>query len=645
MAKKKRGRSRPGRTVFWVTIFLSLVLIVVAWWLWSGIYNVSPRFNFILIEKNEQPLRLLNGEVLQLHPNERVRIQKISTNILFNHGIRLTSKGLDVSALLYDNLTFATLLPDRDIFRKYKFRVEVKRFNVDLGHLDILVEPYIEDWLDKAARTIDQDRKIKILQQAREFAPDDDRIRDRLIETYKAQKKWKQAALMLEKIATETPNEKVLYSLIEVYGAMSDKEGTILALSMLVDIDPDNLDAQLQLAAALEKKRRVKEAITIYEHLLTKIKAEDSLPLYKNLGFLYSKTGQTQKAIASYLKAADVDKKDVNLFYNLSFLYERSGRKDKADFFLAKAVGLETGDVESRLKLAERALQKGSLKKAETYLTEVLKLKPDSVRALSLLAKIKEKQGDKVKLKQVYRKLVFLDPKNETLIYNLGVLEYETGNFDRSVSYLKKYLKSHPRDVQTHRFLFDIYQKQKKVSQAFMEAQILTKLSPKEIRYYNHIFEYLNHRGEYDSILKIMKKGLKSLPNNLDLRQYLVVAYLKTGQEDLALGQMKKILEKKPKDVTLLLQIATLQEKEGKHEEALKTHKRIIDISSNHGEAKKAYIRLLLQQAKTEEKEEEYKKALESYKKILDISPTHDEASESYLRLRLKVLPIGSKDS
>ena len=142
-----------------------------------------------------------------------------------------------------------------------------------------------------------------------------------------------------------------------------------------------------------------------------------------------------------------------------------------------------------------------------------------------------------------------------------------------------------------------------------------------------------------------MKTGLNSLPDNPELRQYLIVAYLKTGQENLALDQMKKNLAKKPRDVTLLLQIATLQEKVGKNEEALRTYKRILDFSSNHGEAKKAYLRLLLRQAQTEEKEKKYRKALESYKKILDISPTHEKASEAYLRLRLKVLPIGSKES
>ena len=79
------------------------------------------------------------------------------------------------------------------------------------------------------------------------------------------------------------------------------------------------------------------------------------------------------------------------------------------------------------------------------------------------------------------------------------------------------------------------YQKQKKADMAFREAQILSLLSPKEIKYYNYIFEYLNRRADYQKMIGIMKRGLKSLPNDLNLRQYLVVAYLKTGKEDLAL--------------------------------------------------------------------------------------------------------------
>ena len=100
-----------------------------------------------------------------------------------------------------------------------------------------------------------------------------------------------------------------------------------------------------------------------------------------------------------------------------------------------------------------------------------------------------------------------------------------------------------------------------------------------------------------------MEDGLKSHPENIDLREYLILAYLKTEKEDLAIEQMRKVLKAKPKDVTLLLQLAKLEEKKGK-----------------------------------------FKEALQTYQKILDISPSHEEVEEAYLRLRLKVLPIGNKE-
>ena len=98
-------------------------------------------------------------------------------------------------------------------------------------------------------------------------------------------------------------------------------------------------------------------------------------------------------------------------------------------------------------------------------------------------------------------------------------------------------------------------------------------------------------------MIELMKQGLKSSPNNPDLSEYLVVAYLKTGNEDLAIAEMEKILKSKPKDLSLLLRLAKLKEKQ-----------------------------------------EDFEGALEAYKKILDISPDHKEAGEAYLELRLKTL-------
>jgi tetratricopeptide (TPR) repeat protein len=231
----------------------------------------------------------------------------------------------------------------------------------------------------------------------------------------------------------------------------------------------------------------------------------------------------------------------------------------------------------------------------------VLQKKPDSVKALVLMSNILEKQGDKKGLKEIYEKLLLLDPNNETLIYNLGILEYETADYPKSILYFKRYVKLHPQEVSPHRYLFDIYKKEKKDDLAFAEAKTLVFLNPKEVSPYQFMFEYLNSRGSYKEMAEIMRAGVNQGPDTADLHEYLILAYLKTGNEDLALQEMNEVLRFKPKDVPLLLDAAKLSEKLGKDKEALEAYKRILEISPDNEDAQEAYLRLRLKELPLEE--------------------------------------------
>lgn len=603
MAKKRGTKPLINRTIVWGIIISLIVVLLGAWWFWPRLrpclVDVPPQFNFILIKKNDQVLKVFDGDLLTLHPKDRIKILEISTNLCRRSEARLSAINFDVTALLYEEMSLSALLSDRDIFNRYKFRIVVKRFNQDLAHVDILVEPEIQDWLDRADRVIDKTKRVALLEQAFKLMPKEEQIRDRLIEEYKSLKSLPRVAKMLESVAKEDPGGETLFDLLEVYEDLSKTDEVISVLKRLIKINPDDVEIRAKLASNLEDAKKYKEAIGEYEKLLKVVDKGDRLPIYKTLGYLYSKTNRTRKAISSYLNAVTLDKKDVNLYYNLSSLYERRGQKDKADFFLKKAVSLKSGDVESRLKLAERLIKKGKFKEAEKYAREVLKRRSDSVEALLVLLKIQEKRGNKKSLKSTYKKLLALDPKNENIIHNLGLLEYETGNLSASLKYFRNLAKLHPKDPEVRLFLFDIYRKQKKEDLAFREAQTLITLRPKQAGPYHYAFEYLNRRKNYKKMVGIMRSAIKSNPKNIDFREYMILAYLETRQDILALYHMNEILRLKPKDLTNLLRLARLSEKKGK-----------------------------------------VKEALNAYKKILEISPSHEESEEAYLRLRLEVLPF-----
>lgn len=600
MPKKRKQKPSSRRLSYLLICLLVVALFTSGWLIWRGIHVVSPRCNSILVLINHESQNILPGETLSLHPLDRVKILKISTNILLNFGVRLVAKGFDATALRYEEMSLSALLPEQDMFDLYKFRIRIKYRNQDLGYMDWVVQPYREDWLEKADRIISEDKRLAILERALGLLPDDSRIKRRLLEEYKLQKQWKQAASMLEEMAAKTVDSDILIELMEVYTSMSDREGVVSVLKRLVKLDPDDLDAQNQLAELLEEAGSLKQAIREYEALLKRTPDKNGLLIYKRLGYLYTKSGQSKKAVSHYLEAVKLDKRDANLYYNLSYLYGKLHEEKKAYAYLARALELKSGDLNGRLKLAQWLTNKGKLTESKRYLSEILKKKPKSTEALLLMAKVVEKQGKKQELKKIYQKILSLDPKNETVVYNLGGLEYEAGNLKASLHHFKIYIKSHPDDATVHEIIFDIYKKLKNAEMAYKQARILVELRPKGMAPYYYMFEHLNALGEYNKIIRVMEKGLKVNPDQTDLREYLVLAYLKTGKEKPAMKEMEEILKARPGDIELLDHLARLREKNGRLAEALEAYKRIIDISPDNEVAQENYLRLRLMGVRSE---------------------------------------------
>ena len=446
------------RLLFWLFTFLVLSVSALGGWLWRQ-HSQAPRLNYLLMNVNGRPLKLLSGETLSLRPRDKLEITDISTNIPFNMDIRLVCKGLDVNALQYDNTTLSELLPEKDAFQRYHFKIQVKYLNREIGYLTWIIQPYTEDWLEKASRIIDDEMRLTILERGHALLPEDSRIHDRLLSEYMAQNLWEKAVPMLQKRAAEKNDPEMLKNLLAGYIVLKNQNGMVDVLRELIKHNPDDFETRAQLAEILEQKGEWEEAAREYQILLEHAPVDKQLPLYKNLGYLYTKAGQAEKAVSTYLSAVSLDQKDPNLHYNLSDLYERLGRQKEADFYLDNAVTLNTDDIEGRLKLAERLADKGDLEKSRQCLSQILKKKSDSKRALALIAKILAQQADNDALKQVYEKILALDPENEAVLYNLSVLEYENGNLKVALPYFEAYAENHPEDTTVREILFDIYQK------------------------------------------------------------------------------------------------------------------------------------------------------------------------------------------
>ncbi|HJX34373.1 MAG TPA: tetratricopeptide repeat protein [Desulfatiglandales bacterium] len=583
-----------GRNGLWILLILFIAVLIGVYLLWPYLNNSEPRLNYLKIVKDGESLNLLKGETIHFRPRNKIRILNVSTNIFFNRGVRLVTEGLDINSLLYDDMLLSDLINDKEIYGPYSFRVWVKRYNQDIGYVDIVIEPLAEDLLDKADRSIEIDRKIEVLKRALEIFPDERRIKERLAREYISAKKLDEAATMLEGMIKERPDKAILEIILDLYEKMSNKDGVISALKRLAELSPDDTALRLKLATALEDAGKSSDAIMEFERLLNRMSPQDLLPVYNSLGYLYAEAEKNEDAISFYLKALELNKDDTNIYYNLSLLYEKTGQKDKSNQYMAKVVELRPDSTDDNLRLARNLLEGGKLKEAEESLKEFLKDNPGSVDAWLLMTNIAEKNGDKAALKKAYEKILDINPQESNVIYNLGVMEYETGNADKALPYLERYVQSSPDDSDARSILFDIYKRQKKDDLAYKEASAIIRLKTNETDCYQYIFDYLNKKKRYSEIAGIMEAGVKANPKDVNVRKYLIISYLNTGKEDKALTQIKAVLDLTPDDTALLMQLAKLYEKRDRPDEALAAYRKVLDISPDNKEAEEAYLDLRL---------------------------------------------------
>lgn len=638
MARRRSGRPNRRRSLVWILLFL--VAGASGFWLWNATHPDDPRFRAMLLSRNGDPIRLLDGETLPLDLEDRIRILEISTNIAFNDEVRIFCTGLDANALRFEEMAIRDLLPQGEAFDHHSFRIEVKQGGTLLGHVTLSVEPGVEDWLARAERIIDPKKRLELLRRALALHPEETRIRDRILEENIALERWDRAASLLEEKAAHAPrDEEVLQRLLSVYESGGDQEGVLNTLERLRDLLPEDPVLGYRLARGLEEAGRTSQAIEEYERVLGLLEEErDRAVVLKTLGYLYARQDETQKAIERYSEALEIDPDDVNLYYNLASLHDRAGNPQQADQYLKRVVAMESEDVDSRLRLAQNAMDRGNLEEAETYLKEVISRKPGSLEAMLMLANVLDRLGKKERLKELYRTMLPLAPKNDTLVHNLAVLEYESEEYASSAKHLETYLRANPEDVEAREVLFDAYVKLEQWEKAYQTALTLLDLAPGNMSYYHFIFDVLSRQKRYDELVPLLKKGLRANPDNPVLTDYLVLVYLETDRESHAMDLMSRALESRPKDVDLMLRLAELADRQGETERAVRVYRRILEVQPKHDEAEKALIRLLLQRARRQEAAGEAKAAMDTYKEVLDIAPGVEEAEEAYLRLRLETM-------
>ena len=140
---------------------------------------------------------------------------------------------------------------------------------------------------------------------------------------------------LLKKGLTGTKEQFFVYfHLATNFLAKKDNETALFYLKKTLELNPNFVPALLNLAGICIINNNLTEA----EKLLMKAsQLEQNADIYNNLGIVYIKRKEFNRAIKKFEKAIQLNPNSADAYFNLYLVYKEKRKNNKADFFLEKS--------------------------------------------------------------------------------------------------------------------------------------------------------------------------------------------------------------------------------------------------------------------------------------------------------------------
>lgn len=353
-----------------------------------------------------------------------------------------------------------------------------------------------EIWLDAAAASANDDRRVALWHKAAECArdrlgdaekaetvfrwildvsPNDRHALAALDAMYGAQERWAALLDILEQeaMASEFDNERVEYYLR--MGSLNrdrleNPDGAVKAFRAALKLDETNLEALTALVDLLEARSEWRDLFQVLDTLasLASSASERAALLRRMASIAERDLGEIETALALWDEVSRIEPEDVAALRELERIHR--AREDWGSYLetLEREVPLVVGDVERSVFLLREVALVSEEKRSDTYQAQhawrrLLEFAPDHIEALQSLRRLYRESGDLEALSRILYRLeevgAFEGPELDALLVeHARILTDEMPRPDQAIERWKRVLERLPDHVEALTSLERLYE-------------------------------------------------------------------------------------------------------------------------------------------------------------------------------------------
>jgi len=163
---------------------------------------------------------------------------------------------------------------------------------------------------------------------------------------------------------------------------------------------------------------------------------------------------------------------------------------------------------------------------------KAIELNPCTDGAYSNLGVANYNKGNFDKAIQLYEKVIELNPKFPEVYYNLGVVYKIKGNIDIAIQFYEKAIELNPKLAEAHLNLGNIYRTKGNFDKAIRLYEKAIELDPQLYQAYNNLGIIFYNKGNLDKSIQLFENTIELNPQFAEAYTNLGIAYGNKGNLD-----------------------------------------------------------------------------------------------------------------
>jgi tetratricopeptide (TPR) repeat protein len=366
----------------------------------------------------------------------------------------------------------------------------------------------------------------------------------------------------------------------------------------VVAIDPQHLNANLQLADLSVQRKDGAEALACLSRLAATAQSQPVAQLLKaqalvlmgnckpampvlsaleektdqdphfsfSIGLGYAQCQQYDRAEKSFSEALRADPSNFDVLYNLGVAARRAGQLERAQQVFEAALRSRPEDIDALYAYGELLIATKDFLKASAILYRAAQLAPDRADVLLLLANATEELGYYGDTASTLGKYLKLRPNDEVARRELGFSLILEGRFEEGLPKLQQFVLRHPQDARGQ-YELGVGEATDSPGKALAHLNEALKLDPTmfEARYTRAALNFQNNR--LDQSLADFEALRKIDPNNPRILDWQAQIYLRRDQPQEAAMLLQQAFKLAPRDRAILIHYSQALQKLGRTEE------------------------------------------------------------------------------